>query len=175
MTEPNAAMPLTPPGPNDAAARHVDGRYLNHETGEPYDADIPEPVPGALPWTNADVRAMVEGRAPRHPQPWTEPAAPGDEQRDPAMAGVPEAMQVDTGAKPINVTPDGVNHFKRLIGDEAKCGGCGAVWPCDRAVGIRVGLMQQHAAGAEAARLQAAAVLIDGRSPHSLVGEIGPS
>lgn len=176
MTEPDAAVTVATPGPDDAAARHEDGRYINHETGQPYEgADIPEPVPGALPWTNADVRAMVEGRPPRRPQPWTEPASPPDEQRDPALASVPAPMQVDTGATPINLTPDGVNHFKRIIGDEAKCGGCGAQWPCDHAVGIKVGLMQEHAAGLQAARLQAAAALMPGRAPHGLVGEIGPS
>jgi hypothetical protein len=181
MSEAQVPTEVAPPGPDDAAARHADGRYLNHETGEPYETSIPDPVPGALPWTNADVRAMVEGRQPNQPKPWVEAVDNGVEQPDGSVTfNVPGQVEVDTGQRPINVTPDGVNHFKRIMADaaahgrEAVCGGCGAVWPCDHAMAISVQVNQQHAAGIEANKLQAAAALT-GHSPHRLAGQIGPS
>lgn len=165
------------PGWDDAASRDNEtSRYINHETGElyPEGLDVPEPVPGAFPWTNRDVRDMSEGRAPTRPAPWLEQPQVQELSDGTLVANVPGQVDLDLNATPANVTPDGVNHFQRIVGDEAKCGGCGAAWPCSHAVSLQQVTAQQHAAGAEASRLQAASAVI-GDPAHSLAGKLGPS
>lgn len=176
MTEPQIEETQTPAW-TDAAARNDAGQYLHPETGEAFEGEYPEPVPGALPWTNQDVLNMSQGQPPTRPEPTLPDSLTGVVQPDGSvLSNVPGQVDLDLKAVPINVTPDGVNHFRlaREGVPQDVCGGCGADWPCEKAASVAASVAEAHGAGESAHRLQAAAAIVGG-APHDLVGKLGPS
>jgi hypothetical protein len=147
----------------EPAARHGEtGDYIDHRTGEPHTAPIPEPPTGHL-WTNADVANMAEGRAPAQPQPHlSEP-----------QLSVPEPHDLDLSAAPSNVDGQGVAHFGVIAAGAsgATCGGCGQTWPCEGAQLLSVAPLANLGASPQGSSIEAAARML-GVDPATLAAKL---
>lgn len=147
----------------EPAARHGEtGDYIDHRTGEPHTAPIPEPPIGHL-WTNADVANMAEGRAPAQPQPHLAEQAPA----------VLEPHDVDLSAPPSNVDSGGVAHFGVIVdgASGATCGGCGQTWPCEGAQLLDVAPLAALGASPQGNSVEAAARML-GVDPVTLAAKL---